>query len=148
MQRPSDLGLMLCDHVLFEHRTLKPTLVGIFTTLASEAFPSVPRPIDVFAALTDGQGRMVLDLVVTRLDMDQQISAQSIEQEFLDPLQVVNVCFRFRSLAFPEAGHYLFQLLAEGRRSATGGCAFGPWRTNTHEPTISSGAAALDGVPG
>jgi hypothetical protein len=114
MQRPSALGLMLCDHVVFEHGTLKPTLVGIFTTLASEPFPSVPRPIDVFAALTDGLGRMVLDLVVTRLEDDQQISAQSVEQEFRDPLQVVNVCFRFRSLSFPAPGQYLFQLLAEG----------------------------------
>jgi hypothetical protein len=114
MQRPAALGLMLCDQVIVERETGKPTLVGVFTALACSQFPSTPRPFDVFAALTDGQGHVALDLVVSEIETEEQLSAQSLEQDFPDPLQVVNVRFRFRALSFPAAGNYLFELLAEG----------------------------------
>jgi hypothetical protein len=73
---------MLCDQLVIDRDSGKPTVVGVFTSLVSSQFPSTPRPFDVFAMLTDGQGRVTLDLVVSRLDADERIGANSIEQNF------------------------------------------------------------------
>jgi hypothetical protein len=114
-QRPSALSLMLCDQVLFERDTLKPTLVGVFTGIACKSFPSLPHPIDVFVVLTDGVGRVMLELVVSFLDSEeaQQINSQRMALTFANPLQVINLRFRFRQLSFPAAGTYLFELLVD-----------------------------------
>ena len=40
-QRPSALSLMLCDQVVFEQGTQKPYLLGVFTGVAADTFPSV-----------------------------------------------------------------------------------------------------------
>ena len=105
--------MFLCDLVTFEQHTNKPTLVGVFTGLSCDVFPSVPKPLDVFAALTNGCGS-ILDLQVIRLSTDEQINGQSSEVMFPDPLTVLNLRFRFRLLSFPEPGDYLFQLSHSG----------------------------------
>lgn len=113
IQLPKSLSLMLCDQVIFEIGTQKPSLVGVFTGLACHAFPSTPRPFDVFAALTDGQGEGEFKLVVTNLGNDALIAEQTVSLSFSDPLTVVNFRFRFRTLSFPEAGTYMFELNCE-----------------------------------
>ena len=55
-QRPSALSLMLCDQVVFEQGTQKPYLLGVFTGVAADTFPTAPQRLDLFAALTDSQG--------------------------------------------------------------------------------------------
>jgi len=113
MQRPSALGLTLCDQIIIDRETLKPSLIGVFTAFSSNHFPTSPRHIEVFAALTDGQGRVVLDLVVTNLNTEEQIAGRSMEQEFPDPLRTIHARFRLLALSFPEPGTYLFELRLE-----------------------------------
>jgi hypothetical protein len=114
MQRPSALGLFLCDQVIFDRDTNRPTPVGIFSTLRCDRFPSAAHSFDVFAALTDGQGQVTLEITVTRLDTDQEASVIRREFDFPDPLAVLNLRFRVRTLSFPVPGVYLFELLADG----------------------------------
>src|SRR5438874_1327412 len=114
IQRPGALGIMLCDQVLFEQGTQKPTLVGVFTGIAATGFPSVPQRFDLFAALTDGLGQGAVDLVVDRLEPEERITAHSLELSFPNPLHVVNLRFRFRELSFPAAGPYIFALQVDG----------------------------------
>jgi hypothetical protein len=109
-ERPHALSMFLCDQVTFEQQTNKPTLIGIFTRLSCDGFPSAPKHLDVFVALTNGHGTVVLDLQVIRLNTEDQINGQSVEVTFPDPLKVLNLRFRFRLLSFPEPGDYLFQL--------------------------------------
>src|SRR4029078_4719405 len=98
---PHALSMFLCNQVTLEQNTNKPTLVGVFTGLSWDQFPSAPKSLDVFAALTNGHGAVVLDLQVIRLTTDEQINGQSIEVTFPDPLAVFNLRFRFRLLSFP-----------------------------------------------
>ncbi len=114
MQRPSALGMTLCDQIIIDRDTLKLTLVGILTGIACEQFPSFPQPIDVFVDLTDGQGNITLNLVVICLDTDEEIRNERIIQEFRNPLQVVTLIMRLRLLSFPTPGNYLFELQADG----------------------------------
>ena len=71
-QRPSAISLMLCDQVVFEQGTQKPYLLGVFTGVAADSFPTAPQRFDVFAALTDGQGDVRMTLSVVHLDTNQE----------------------------------------------------------------------------
>src|SRR5262249_26212162 len=94
LQRPTALGLMVCDQVIFAPGNGSPSLVGVFTGLVAEQFPILLRRFDVFASLTDGLGAGTLDLVVTQVATDQQVYVQTQQFTFPDPLQVVNMRFR------------------------------------------------------
>jgi hypothetical protein len=110
VQQPKAISLVLADKVIFEHGTQKPYLLGIFTGLAVEAFPTVPQRFDIFAALTDGLGDVTITLSVVHLDADQEVYSQTMTVGFGDPLQIVNVRFRIRQLVFDTPGSYLFAL--------------------------------------
>ncbi|HWY86391.1 MAG TPA: hypothetical protein VNX28_06690 [Gemmataceae bacterium] len=110
-QQPSAISLMLCDQVVFEHGTQKPYLLGIFTGVAAEAFPTVPQKFDVFVALTDGLGEVTIHLSVTHLESNQEIFTQKMKVEFPDPLRIINLRFRFRQLVYEQAGTYVFAVL-------------------------------------
>lgn len=110
-QLPSAITLMLCDQVVFEQGTQKPYLLGVFTGVAAEQFPTLPQRFDVFVALTDGLGDVTIDLSVTHLESNQEVFAQKMEVKFPDPLRIINLRFRFRQLVYEQAGTYLFALL-------------------------------------
>ena len=70
-QRPRAVGLMLCDRVVYEQGTQKPYLLGVFTGVAVDNFPTAPQRIDIFAALNGGQGEVTMTWSVEHLDTDQ-----------------------------------------------------------------------------
>src|SRR5262245_33284075 len=113
MQRPSALGLFLCDQVLVDRDSGKRTLVGLFDTLACPLFPFVCHRLIVYAALTDGQGRMAFDLVLSDIETEEQLSVRSIEAELPGPLTVAHFLVRYESLVFPAPGQYRFELFAD-----------------------------------
>lgn len=112
--RPVAIGLMLCDYVLVEERTRKVSLIGTFSGLGMERFPMAAPPFCVYALLTDGEGRMPMDLVVSHLETDQHIATYRGQVAFPDRLTDVNYLVRLRDCRFPEAGTYQFTLLADG----------------------------------
>jgi hypothetical protein len=114
MQRPSALGLFLCDQVIFDRDNGKPTLVGIFDAIRCNQFPSPIKPMDAYAVITDGQGTVTLDLVVSSIESGEAITALSMEQDLSDPLAICHVRFRIRAPSFAAPGQYLFELLADG----------------------------------
>jgi hypothetical protein len=114
MQRPSALGLFLCDQVILDHETLKPSLIGIFTIINGSRFPVTHGPFEVFSVLTDGQGQVVLELILTCLTTDKRILSRKLLGEFLTPLHTLNVRFRLGAITLPNPGTYLFELHADG----------------------------------
>ena len=117
-QRPTAISLMLCDQVVFEQGTQKPYLLGVFTGVAADAFPTLPQRFDLFAALTDGLGEVTITLSVARLDTDQEIYSQKMRVRFPDPMLVVNLRFRVRRLIFDAPGTYLFALTVDDEEIA------------------------------
>jgi len=110
---PVAIGLMLCDQVIIDKDTGKPSPVGIFTGLAVDDFDE-PQRFSAFAALTNGRGQGKLELVVFRLDTGDQIYRQTYAISFPDVLAVVNVNIRIRRIEFPAAGWYDFVLRVDG----------------------------------
>ena len=110
---PIAIGLMLCDQVIIDKDTNKPCLLGIFTGLAVEDFKESQR-FSVFLTLTNGRGHVKLELICLRLDNGEPIYDQTYNTVFPDPLTLVNVNIRVRSIRFPVPGSYDFLIRANG----------------------------------
>jgi hypothetical protein len=114
MSGPSTLGVLVCDQMRYDRDTNKPILVGVFSRMRCSEFPSPIRPFDVHVAITNGRGRVVLDVVITRLSTEDQIAAVSVEYGFTDPLAIIHFRSRFRMVSFPAPGVYLVEVFADG----------------------------------
>jgi hypothetical protein len=112
-QRPIALGLALCEQVIVEQKTGNITLVNCFTERNAEQFPSDPIPFVTFAWLTNGAGRVRLEIVIERLDTFEEVQRVSFSGRFTSPLQTMRRTVRIRSCSFPVAGQYQVSLLAE-----------------------------------
>jgi hypothetical protein len=110
---PVAVGLMLCDQVIVDKDTNKPCLIGIFTGLAVQDFHEAQR-FSAFVALTNGRGQVNVELVGLRLDNGEQIYKQTYSVLFPDPLKVVNLNIRVRSIVFPAPGWYDFVIRVRG----------------------------------
>src|SRR5437016_3865948 len=117
-QQPSAISLMLCDQVVFEQGTKKAYLLGVFTGVAADRFPTVRQRFDIFAALTDGVGAVTMTLSVVHLTSDEEVYSQSMVVRFSGPLQVVNLRFRVREVMFEKAGTYRFTLMVDDQEIA------------------------------
>jgi hypothetical protein len=104
---------MLCEQVIIEAETRNVTPVNCFSRRTVDRFPSEAVPFVVFAILSDGQGEMPLDVVVSRLDNLDIVYRRSVQCRFTDPLQAVRCIFRIRDCSFPTSGHYQVSLLAD-----------------------------------
>lgn len=112
-QVPTVIGLLVCDQTVIEEATKNVTLVNCFTALRVEQFPSGPRRFSVFAALIDGSGEMAMEVVVNRLENDQEIYRRAVRLHFRDRLQEVRFLFRVTDCRFPAAGQYEVDLWAD-----------------------------------
>jgi hypothetical protein len=112
---PTASGLLVCEQVIIDKRTENVTPVNCFTTLKVEQFPSEPQRFSVFALLTDGFGDVGLEVVIANLANDEEVYRESQRLRFGNPLQQVRFIYRITRCAFPAAGVYEVQLLAEGQ---------------------------------
>lgn len=115
---PLAIGLWLCDQVIIDRTTNKPSLIGIFTGLRVESFPSDPQRFSVFAALTNAEGTGSIVLEATDDESGDQIHLQSGDIYFPDRFTVVNASFRTRGVIFPAAGQYTFSIAVDGETVA------------------------------
>lgn len=110
---PVALGLFLCNLVIIDQESQMPSLVGIFTGLRVDRFPSESQRFSAFAALTNGRGTARMELNAVRLATGEEIFSQTVDITFPDPLRVVNVHVRVSRVVFPAPGVYEFTLLVE-----------------------------------
>lgn len=114
VSRPIALGLTLCDYVIVEERTKKVSLIGTFTGIAMEQFPSVAPPFSVVATVTDGLGEAPVDLVVVNLNTGEENYVFRGRCQFPDKLAEVSIHVRMNQCSFPAPGMYQFTLLVDG----------------------------------
>jgi hypothetical protein len=110
---PVALDLIPCEQVIVDRNSGNASPINIFTGLRVKTFPSEPQRFSAFAALTNGRATGTLKLVASRLDTGEVIYEQDYPISFPDPLVVVNVRIRLRTIRFPEEGHYEFVLFVD-----------------------------------
>ena len=112
IQPPKALGLFVCDQVIFDRGSQKPSLIGCF---AGMAVYRIPVGAAAFRCLCGADRRIrrgYKDLTVTHLESEQEIYARRLSLRFPDPLRIVHFRYRVFDCDFPTAGAYLFALSA------------------------------------
>jgi hypothetical protein len=112
--KPIALALFLCDYVIVEERTKKISLIGNFTGVAADRFPTILPPFSIFAVLTDGIGDATIEIGVARLDTAEELFVYRSSLHFPDKLAEVPFHVRLRQCSFPSPGLYQFTLLVDG----------------------------------
>jgi hypothetical protein len=107
---PKATGLFLCDQVIFDRDTQKPSLIGCFTGMPAMEFPFGPKNFELFSSLTDGLGEVTTEVTATNLETEVEIYNRRVQVVFSDPLMVVLFRFRVLDCKFPQPGVYLFAL--------------------------------------
>src|SRR5437773_10358679 len=98
---PVSLGLNLCDYLIVEEHTRKPSLIGCFTALTVSSFPSSPCQFGVYAELTDSDGSGIAELMISRLDTGEEIYRQAKTVSFPDRFFVVRYGTKVVRCVFP-----------------------------------------------
>jgi len=106
--------MLFCDGIIVEQGTGKTTLIGTFSGVAAEQFPSPAKDLHVYAQLSSLVGDMSIKLTCLRLDTAEAEEAYSTEHviRFHSKLIVEQVHFMWNQFQFPSPGEYLFQLWA------------------------------------
>lgn len=111
-------ALVICDQILEEAGTHKKSLLGIFNNLYATAFPVQHPKMCVYASLTNGNGRMNLELRGVRVGdagaEDKQFLSVSGTIDFPDPNQVVEIVFNLNGVLFERPGLHGFELHCAG----------------------------------
>ena len=130
---PVTVGLMLANQVIVDRTTLNPSMVGTFTGLGVEEFPSTPQRFSVWSALTRGTGSGTIELRVFSVRTGQQIYAHRAIIYFPDLTDVVYASFRVRTIRFPQPGYYLFRLFVDDVPIPQAMCRLRVYRTEVTE---------------
>jgi hypothetical protein len=108
---PMPLALIVCDAIHVDPATRKPTLFGLFGTLASHVFPFAVPSMAVYVSLTECRGTLTAVLqVIDANERREAIVRQEVEVHSDDPLDIVEFDFHLTDVEFPEPGEYRVQL--------------------------------------
>jgi len=110
---PLLLSAIICDMVIFDAFTKRPSIIGAFETISAPNYPARHPWLAFFCQLTNGRGKtkVAVRLVDVQQD-DKMMLEQTIEQEFIDIRQVANLILNFGGIVFPHSGEYRFQIYA------------------------------------
>jgi hypothetical protein len=114
-RRPAVVGLVLCERWAIDPTNGQMSLVGIFHTLRVPRFPTPPRGFTAYAALYGGVGEGTMELVVTRLETEQDIYRYRRWFAFPRGVQLINLEIKVRKCRFPAPGRYAVSLRFDGQ---------------------------------
>jgi hypothetical protein len=112
-ERPTVIGLILCEQIIVEAQTNNVSFINCFTRRRAEQFPTEPQKFAVAALLTDGEGPVTIKVKIVRLADEELIYEQERLVQFPNRLQQVRFLLRVTACAFPTPGHYEVQLSAD-----------------------------------
>jgi Family of unknown function (DUF6941) len=110
---PYGLAMVICDAIWRDPGSGKRSILGCFSTIFARQFPAVHPIMAVYAALTDGHGKVSIKLQAVDVDGENEpLFVNTAEAEFPDPRVIVEMDIHLRDLKFPAPGEYRFQLFA------------------------------------
>jgi hypothetical protein len=116
---PILLALLLCDSTIREVGTNKLSLIGTFNGLFSRNFPCTHPSLTVYAALTDGRGRVPCQLRMHYAETRKEVLSLKGHVDFHDPTGVAELIFQLQQLTFERPGDYEIEFIAEGELLGT-----------------------------
>ena len=110
---PYPLAMVVCDAIYLDPHSGKRSLTGVFSVVRTDSFPVTVIALAVYVALSEWIGTHTLALQLVDMTEDAgPLFRMEAEQEYHDPLQVIEVDFRLGRVTFPAPGKYRLQLFA------------------------------------
>jgi len=110
---PILLSVIICDMVIIDRITDKPSIIGAFATISAPKYPARHPRLTLFCEMTNGHGKA--NITVRLVDVQQEdktIFKGTIEQNFKDVREVTSLTFDISGIVFPHVGEYRFQIYA------------------------------------
>ena len=99
---PVALALILCDYVHIDPATGRRTILGTFYALEAASFPTTYPKMAVYAALTDGRGRIPITIRLVDVDeLGPPLWEDTEDVEFGDPHLVEEISTEVLDATFP-----------------------------------------------
>ncbi|MBA4063908.1 MAG: hypothetical protein C0501_09385 [Isosphaera sp.] len=120
---PVVVGLTICRNVFSEGQPGEVSLTRVFTGVRCTSFPArMDSPLCVLAFLTDGEGDVPFDLLVTWYgDTIEPLQQRRGVLRFPDRHRTLELVVRYPQFVFPRPGVYLFTLSVNGEWAAQRG---------------------------
>lgn len=112
---PMHLSMVICDSVIEDKLTGKKSLIGIFNNINVYTVPCVHPRLNVFIALTEGNGQYKVQMRCLKVGDERKILSIDGEVSFNEPRQIIELNFDIAGMKFPDYGDYRFEFLTEGR---------------------------------
>lgn len=110
---PMALAMIVCDAVWVGPATGKSTILGTFALILGYEFPVTVATMAVYLALTDARGRARLRLRLVDVDEEREPAFETeLDQDFPDPIEVIELAVVLENTTFPAPGEYRLQLFA------------------------------------
>jgi len=110
---PILLSVIICDMVIIDRITDKPSIIGAFEAISAPKYPARHPRLAFFCQLTNGHGKVIITVKLVDVQQEDKILFEgSTEQELKDVRQVANLTFEIGGMVFPHPGEYRFQIYA------------------------------------
>ena len=110
---PVLLSVIICDLVIIDRITDKPSIIGAFETISAPKYPARHPRLVFFCQLTNGHGKTKITVKLVDVQQeDKTLFEGTIEQKFRDVREVANLTFDIGGMVFPHSGEYRFQIYA------------------------------------
>jgi hypothetical protein len=106
---PRVLGLVLCERFAVDPAALEVSLLGVFHRFFVDAWPATTA-FTVYAGLQGGRGEGTMQLLVTRLETEQDIYRYRRWFAVPDTDLTVHLEIQVRNCVFPAPGRYRVSL--------------------------------------
>ena len=108
---PVLLSVIICDLVIIDRITDKPSIIGAFETISAPNYPARHPQLALFCQLTNGHGKAKITMrLVDVQEEDKTLFEGTVEQEFRDVREVASLTFNIGGIVFPHPGEYRIQV--------------------------------------
>ena len=110
---PIGLALILCDTVIEDRRTMKKSLIGLFSQIGALSFPYTHPLIHLLVSLTGGKGEYPCEVLCQHEDLKTTVFSIKNTLRFRSHDEVADLVYNLKSLTFPRPGRYWFKVLVD-----------------------------------
>ena len=108
---PVALSINICDTIIRDEITKKVSLIGLFSAIKANTFPSTHPLFHIYVALTNGHGVYKTALRIVSVENGGIVLNIDGDLNIIDPLQVVELNIALQELRFTKPGKYSVQVL-------------------------------------
>lgn len=115
---PKCLAIVICESVVEDARTHNKCILNSYNTIWAFGFPTTQDRMTVFVSLTDGRGKVPLEVRFAKDGAEKEVFSLKGDVAFKSPLDVVDLTVDMRQVPLPEEGNYAIQIYISGEMIA------------------------------